>query len=794
MKIKQLLTKSLLVAVCLLVGQSAWAVEIEKASIGNNTEWNTDFLGDKSQAFAINSNGTWTFAFTNSNNGSAADYNNFLLECYNGVRDEFVLRADNFETVRWANTDIATTYAGSTLATDLNGAAVAMTVTRNGYHISVSATITPTTSAAAFTYTYNFYRASGDLTLYLSVDHSHLNITSAEWEAQTGTITETKIVNLPNFGDNLLFTNVSRITVSKDEEYNNLKFTNANNSQNGYSLAKYDFSSLIGNDAAAVKVTFNYYLPNANAAYQRGFTFGQADLRTGFGKQSYSSNGAMFFFGLSRNGSHNYFSINKASTVDAEGSPKPAEEQGLLAAWATAEVMIDLVKRTVSYKIIGTSTVAGYDIAYMNSSDELAKCNQIDFFDCQDNKVSYLANLVITKYVDSEASPYSITAVDGNSTKLKTYAAGMYKSGVTNKTVKWDRYINVNDQWYGPSSGTNCTQTISAGGNTDITYPTSNIDYYFDEAQLSKTHSWATGSDKAFMSRGRGESLYANSTAYTSTTIEAGVYDMVISAGTRNGSPTLKYGYRSSDTNTHLGTTATWNNGSYAATQTFKNIVIPEGASLCFFIDAGSTTNSNVLLDYVTLTKVESVSKTLSSAGWSTYCSPYILDFSNAINGLTAAYIVTGGADGVLSTTPVNGPVPANTGLLLEGTANASVTIPVAAEATVDVTGNKLVGVTASESLAANGGYVLMTSPALAFYKNSNAFTLSANSAYLPAGFTVGAARGSYLLFGDDVTGISQVTNAAAKVGKAVYNLNGQRVNQPTKGLYIIEGKKVAIP
>ena len=714
------------------------------------------------------------------------------MECYNGVRDEFVLRADNFETVRWANTDIATTYAGSTLATDLNGAAVAMTVTRNGYHITVSATITPTTAADPFTYTYNFYRASGDLTLYLSVDHSHLNITSAEWEAQTGTITETKIVNLPDFSSGTLFTGQSRITVAKDPSYNNLVFTAAHNSQNGYSLAKYDFSSLIGNDAAAVKVTFNYFLPNVNAAYQRGFTFGQADLRTGFDKQSYSSNGAMFFFGLSRNSSHNYFSINKASTVDAEGSPKPAEEQGLLGAWATAEVMIDLVKRTVSYKIIGTSTVAGYDIAYMNSSDELAKCNQIDFFDCQNDQVSYLANLVITKYVDSQASPYSITAVDGNSTKLKTFAAGMYKSGVTDKTVKWDRYINVNDQWYGPSSGTNCTQTISAGGNTDITYPTSTIDYYFDEAQLSKTRSWATGADKAFMSRGRGESLYANSSAYTST-IEAGVYDMVISAGTRNGSPTLKYGYRLSDTNTELGTTAQWSNGSFAATQSYKNIVIPEGASLCFIQESG---NSNVLLDYVTLTKVQNVSKTITNAGWATYCSPYALDFTSAIEHLDAAYIVTGGADGVLAKSEVTGTVPANTGLLLKGEGDCVIPVVASGDAS-NVSGNKLEGVTVATPKAQNTIYVLMAtgSNGLGFYKNANetAFTVGANTAYLPADFTASAPVLFYSLFDNETTGINTLNVENGTLNGKVFDLQGRQVAKPVKGLYIVNGKKVVI-
>lgn len=228
-------------------------------------------------------------------------------------------------------------------------------------------------------------------------------------------------------------------------------------------------------------------------------------------------------------------------------------------------------------------------------------------------------------------------------------------------------------------------------------------------------------------------------------------------------------------------------------------ITLTEDANIAFGFYAGAIDGGTTGFDNWTLTKINSVDKTISNAGWSTYCSPYILDFSNTntIGNLEAAYIVTGGENGVLKTTKVEGAVPANTGLLLKGTANASVNIPVAATATVDVAGNKLVGVTASETLPAGNGYVLMTTPSLAFYKNKKAFTLSANSAYLPVDFDEnsgsGEARASFLLFGDDVTGISQVAGSEVKTSGAVYNLNGQRVSQPVKGLYIIDGKKVVI-
>ena len=187
------------------------------------------------------------------------------------------------------------------------------------------------------------------------------------------------------------------------------------------------------------------------------------------------------------------------------------------------------------------------------------------------------------------------------------------------------------------------------------------------------------------------------------------------------------------------------------------------------------------------------VSKTISSAGWATYCSPYALNLANA-TGLTDAYIVTGGSNGILTKTSVKDvTVPANTGLLLKGD-EGPVTIPIVGSSSTDVSTNKLVGVTAETQIDANTGYVLLKeNNVLGFYKNSNAFSVGANTAYLPVSFAENAgARASYLLF-DDMTGISQVTGSEVKTNGVIYNLNGQRVTNPTKGIYIIDGVKVAI-
>ena len=68
----------------------------------------------------------------------------------------------------------------------------------------------------------------------------------------------------------------------------------------------------------------------------------------------------------------------------------------------------------------------------------------------------------------------------------------------------------------------------------------------------------------------------------------------------------------------------------------------------------------------------------------------------------------------------------------------------------------------------------------------------TANRAYLAVPKTVSAREG--FTFGNETTGINaaQTSNAQGN-SKEIYNLAGQRVAQPTKGLYIVNGKKVVI-
>jgi hypothetical protein len=191
------------------------------------------------------------------------------------------------------------------------------------------------------------------------------------------------------------------------------------------------------------------------------------------------------------------------------------------------------------------------------------------------------------------------------------------------------------------------------------------------------------------------------------------------------------------------------------------------------------------------------VPATITSAGWATYCSPYALDFSSSIDNLEAAYIVTGGNGSTLTTTQITGAIPANTGILLKGSGEC--VIPVVASGDDDiVSGNKLMGVTSATHFDQNTIYVLMATPSKGFYKNANAegFTVGANTAYLPADFDTtvdGDARAFYSLFDSETTGVGAALVKNGIVNNEIFNLQGQRIGQPTKGLYIVNGRKVIV-
>ena len=174
---------------------------------------------------------------------------------------------------------------------------------------------------------------------------------------------------------------------------------------------------------------------------------------------------------------------------------------------------------------------------------------------------------------------------------------------------------------------------------------------------------------------------------------------------------------------------------------------------------------------------------TLATSGKSTFASHYAIDCANLPSGLKA-YKVSATSSTSATLTEVTEAVAAGTGLILIGTGSTPYDIPVAATGTDISASNELVGVTADKALTAGEAFLLKDGT----FVPCTAGTLPAGKAYLPKTTT---ARSLSLVFEGETTGINAIENAETING--IFNLNGQRVAQPTRGLYIMNGKKIIV-
>lgn len=178
---------------------------------------------------------------------------------------------------------------------------------------------------------------------------------------------------------------------------------------------------------------------------------------------------------------------------------------------------------------------------------------------------------------------------------------------------------------------------------------------------------------------------------------------------------------------------------------------------------------------------------------YSTFCSDWNVDFSrvNDVEAYTAK--VSGN---VVSLERVNGLVKAGEGLLIKKVANVpSVTLPVVHDAT-KYENNALVGVTknmrasdfAGNDFEGKKAYILANDKEFKYIDpEKSEGTLQKGKAYLLLSDET-SAKPSTLFIGEAtaINGVAVEKNA----DNAIYNLQGMRVKTPTKGLYIINGKK----
>ena len=240
-----------------------------------------------------------------------------------------------------------------------------------------------------------------------------------------------------------------------------------------------------------------------------------------------------------------------------------------------------------------------------------------------------------------------------------------------------------------------------------------------------------------------------------------------------------------------------------AAGLTSVDIVVPNASSPIKFWPTYVYTD---YCDYILIKKKSDLpseeSVVVSSDSYATYVSKYNLNFTSTT---TKAYKVKVSTKGVATLTPVN-QVPAHTPVLLykAGGNGEGEAIPVTTEAVDAVSDNDLVpglGNTQATSYdSEDHAYTYMilnkVDGKVGFYFAAGQ-TVASNRAYLKIATSLAPDEASSrmtMVFADDETaGINSIQNSQLTTDGAVYNLRGQRVAQPTKGLYIVNGKKIII-
>ena len=230
---------------------------------------------------------------------------------------------------------------------------------------------------------------------------------------------------------------------------------------------------------------------------------------------------------------------------------------------------------------------------------------------------------------------------------------------------------------------------------------------------------------------------------------------------------------------------STWSNATATASSTTVTVTPTNGALPISATASGACGFTAVKVYYETAASV-----TLTPAKtYTTLTSSHALDFTSVSSDLKA-YIATEVSGVNVQMTPVK-KVPAGTGLVLKATTPGSaVNVPVFdGTSPDDVSSNKMAGsATETIAIAANGGYILSSG----IFQPASAGTLAAGKAYL--NIAVSSARELVMNFDEDeTTGVADVRSKIADGRSEYFNLAGQRVAQPTKGLYIVNGKKVIL-
>ena len=223
-----------------------------------------------------------------------------------------------------------------------------------------------------------------------------------------------------------------------------------------------------------------------------------------------------------------------------------------------------------------------------------------------------------------------------------------------------------------------------------------------------------------------------------------------------------------------------------------------EGKTVHFIFRYTPTSGNNgkweVKNFYVKGTPVITENATVAASGYGSYCYEYPIDLDK-LDENVKAYIVTNASEGNVTFKQIAGTIKGGVPFILYGTAGVH-TLTLAASSNNVPENNMLKGTLSPKYITTvEGDYTNFGLSGGKFVKINNG-TLPANKAYLP--ILTSVVEGSTgaptfdIIFDEGTTGVENVNRVTINDNK-YYTLDGRRVENPTKGLYIVNGKKVMI-
>ena len=369
--------------------------------------------------------------------------------------------------------------------------------------------------------------------------------------------------------------------------------------------------------------------------------------------------------------------------------------------------------------------------------------------------------------IDSEGN-VTVKNVTG-STIISAHTDGdeTYASGTVNYTLNVTRKVIIEDGIFDFSLGADYGSGV-ANGNDIIANETSTWTAGNIEMIVANRFAWATSNQLK---------LYKAVTG-----VEAGEITITCPAGKAITQIVLTGPYTGTGALSNIDA----NTGTYTVT---SSSAIWTGAAQSVTFTASNSTYINTII----VTYGSAVPVTVPAAGWTTFGTGVDLDHLKAtaagVFDELEAYVVTAvsGSAATLESIPH---IPAGTGVILKGTPGTTYTIPVFQHGYTVST--NLLKVSDGTVKGGDGIYALAEkNSTVGFYKVAETVTIPAGKCYLNT--NTGAPDYLAFYFNGETTGINDVRSKMADVRGEVYDLQGRRVAQPSKGLYIVNGKKIVI-